>query len=528
MSQPAGPTRVKLERESYIPVPKQHVVRALAERLDDPQDHRRFQDFCRLVEGIYHFEYHQTASELKQDYRLFDNNGGIYERCLLGEEQLLEAEERFLRNFRRLMEKGNFRPLTQQDVEVAKAEDYLFNLPVQTDWSKLDQRMLRGFYARHGYGVEGQPPDFAERIMIFRRGVGIDQTVGFLILAKIDLAVSNLLIGAWRVCRGVVGVVSSLVGRRADRFPKAKAEAVKEAVKTASDGAASASATSDAALGSDETFMPVTTPAADTAGRSARRFADRYVERITLRNHGVGPLSLFQRTAIQEPTFGELVILFRFATPATVKDATDNDWSIHIKTFRDIPMADLEVVFPEKHISMKPLDLAKLLITGAIGLGVASAKLLVSAINPILAAAALTTVAGYASRIFFGFKASKDRYNHLVTNSLYHKSLDNDLGVIFYLMDSLEEQEFKETLLGYYVLWREGDKTQAELDDRCEELLYEQFGLEADFEVADALAKLERDDLIVRSGEQFHARPLEEALQRLDAKWDGFFRYHQG
>ncbi len=251
------------------------------------------------------------------------------------------------------------------------------------------------------------------------------------------------------------------------------------------------------------------------------------MERITLQSRGVSLLSLFQRTAIQEPTFEELVILFRFATLAATSEPGERDWSIHIKTFRDIPMADLEVVFPEKHISMKPLDLAKLLITGAIGVGVASAKLLVAAINPLLAAVALTTVAGYASRIFFGFKASKDRYNHLVTNSLYHKSLDNDLGVIFYLMDALEEQEFKETVLGYFVLWREGDMTEGELDRRCEALLYEKFGMETDFEVRDALAKLERDGLVTRAGDKLHAQPLSEALERLDAKWDGFFRYHQ-
>jgi hypothetical protein len=184
------------------------------------------------------------------------------------------------------------------------------------------------------------------------------------------------------------------------------------------------------------------------------------------------------------------------------------------------------VVFPEKHISMKPLDLVKLLITAAIGVGVACTKLLVAAINPILAAAALTTMAGYAGRVFFGFKASKDRYNHLVTNSLYHKSLDNNLGVIFYLMDSLEEQEFKETVLGYFVLWREGDMTAATLDGRCEALIDEIFGWQTNFEIADALAKLERDDLILRNGEMLRARPLAEALERLDGKWDNFFKYN--
>jgi hypothetical protein len=523
MSQTVGTTRVKLERESYIPVPKQQIVAALAEPLGDAGEQRQFRDFCRLIEGIYHFEYHQTASELKQDYRLFDSNGGIYERCLLSEEQLLEAEERFLCNFRRLMEKGNFHPLTEHDVQVAEAEDYLFNLPVQTDWSKLDGQMLRRFYDQHGYCQDGEPPHFAERIMIFRRGVGIDQTVGFLVLQKIDVVVSNVLMAVWGACRAVAKTLASLLGRGVKRSPAA----AETGEITSSDSPPPSDAPA-AALGSDETFAVTTGAAAVAASPRSKPFADRYVERITLRSRGVTPLSLFQRTAIQEPTFEELVILFRFATPTNVSEVTEKDWSIHIKTFRDIPMADLEVVFPEKHISMKPLDLAKLLITGVIGVSVASAKLLVAALNPLLAAVALTTVAGYASRVFFGFKASKDRYNHLVTNSLYHKSLDNDLGVIFYLMDSLEEQELKETVLGYYVLWRDGDMTEEELDARCEELLYEQFGLQTDFEVHDALAKLERDELVVQIGGKHHARPLSEALERLDAKWDGFFQYNHG
>ena len=56
------------------------------------------------------------------------------------------------------MEKGNFRPLTQHDVEVAEAEDYLFNLPVQTDWTKLDQGMLSRFYERHGFRPSDMQP----------------------------------------------------------------------------------------------------------------------------------------------------------------------------------------------------------------------------------------------------------------------------------------------------------------------------------------------------------------------------------
>src|SRR6185295_4666258 len=105
--------------------------------------------------------------------------------------------------------------------------------------------------------------------------------------------------------------VSSLLGRGGDGAqPDAPAAGI------AADGAMSLSASPDEALGRDETFAPPAGAADANSSPPARRFADRYVERITLRNRGVSPLSLFQRSAIQEPTFEELVILFRFATPS--------------------------------------------------------------------------------------------------------------------------------------------------------------------------------------------------------------------
>lgn len=482
-------TKVRVEPEHFIPVAKHRIVRSLKKLVPDDKQ-AGFRDFCRLIEAIYHFEYHTTSQELKEDFQLFDTQEGKLERSLAEPAQIESAEDRFLVNFVRMMEKANFRLLTQEDVDLAEAEDYLFNLPVQIDWDKLDTDMLGRYLKNHQYTEEGKAPEFANRILMFCRGVGVDQANGFHFLPKVDLLVTKLL--EWLIAR-----VKGLFRKKAPA------------------GASPADAEPAAEAKPDEEKPRGTI------------HEDRYIERVTLRNSNIGLGSLVRRTRLQEPTFKELIILFRFAPPKDKDKDDDRDIAIHIKAFREIPMADLEVVFPEKKISMQPVDLIKLIVTGTIGLVVVVVKFIfAAALNPIVALAALGTIGGYAGKIFVGFKASKDRYQHLVTHSLYHKNLDNDLGVIFFLMDSLEEQEFKEAVLAYYFLWTKGECTEQELDGHCEQFLHEQFGVEIDFEADDALDKLRRDNLIVEENGRFRANDLEEALRCLDEKWDNYFQYN--
>jgi hypothetical protein len=58
-------------------------------------------------------------------------------------------------------------------------------------------------------------------------------------------------------------------------------------------------------------------------------------------------------------------------------------------------------------------------------------------------------------------------------------------GVLLELLDSMEEQEVKEVLLGYWALHKAGPMglTEKELDECVESFLLDQFGLRVDFEV---------------------------------------------
>ena len=66
---------------------------------------------------------------------------------------------------------------------------------------------------------------------------------------------------------------------------------------------------------------------------------------------------------------------------------------------------------------------------------------------------------------------------------------------------------------------------KAEIDNFCETFLHERFGLEIDFEIQDALGKLERLGLVALEGENYTAIAPAEALVKLDAAWDGLFNF---
>lgn len=464
-------TAVKVDPEHYIPVPRYRLQDALLATAGERRE--PLATLSRLLQGVLRFEYQALTEQLKRDYFPFDPAGGDERLAGMSEEAIAAAEQRFLENFLQLMRRGNFLLLSQHDIEVADAEDYLFSLPVQVDWSQYDSELLENcFRERDGHG--DALPEFASRALLFRRGVGVDKTEESLFLQKFDLLASRILLG-------VMALPGRLLGR-------GRGGMVEEEAVTVS-----------------------TVPSSD----SETIFQQRSIDRVTLHPRDVGLRTLFQISHLQEPTFRQLVLLYRLKS-----DDETADRSIQIRTFRDIPMADLEVVFPEKRLSMKPVDLVKVVGTAVSGTAFIIAKLVISVFSPWLLFLLLGSLGVYAGRTIAGFKASRDRYRHLVTNALFARSLDNGMGVILFLVDCMEEQEWKEMALAWFLLESEGPCRASELDRRCERWLADRFDVETDFEVSDALRRLEQLQLVRVDGQTWQACPLEQACQKLDACWE--------
>lgn len=115
-----------------------------------------------------------------------------------------------------------------------------------------------------------------------------------------------------------------------------------------------------------------------------------------------------------------------------------------------------------------------------------------------------------------------------LSDNLYFKNLDNNAGVFHTLIDAAEEEDFKEALLAYtFLLKHKPGLNKLELDEQIEAWFMNKYNCPLDFEISDALNKLERMHLVTRTGDIYQALSLTQAKQYLDKRWDALFDYNK-
>jgi hypothetical protein len=236
------------------------------------------------------------------------------------------------------------------------------------------------------------------------------------------------------------------------------------------------------------------------------------------------------------PAYARVVLILKQRAHKSLEPQADTK-HVFMKLFKDIPTMDLEMLLPGTRIKMPKLDRLRL---GGTGLGTLGYMLfkLQTMMAPLLKAIGLVTtgaffgdegllglialytplalIFGYAYRTYASFNTTKRSYQLQLSQSLYFQNLDNNAGVLHRLLDEAEEQESREVLLGYFFLWRYAGPngwTAEELDQYVELELGRMIGRDVDFDVDEALKKLEQASLIVRDGARWIAVPIEQTVR---------------
>ncbi|PPS19837.1 hypothetical protein GOBAR_AA00711 [Gossypium barbadense] len=424
---------IRLERESVIPILKPKLIMTLANLIEHSSDRAEFLKFCKRVEYTIRAWYLLQFEDLMQLYSLFDPVHGAQklQQQNLSSEEVDVLEQNFLTYLFQVMEKSNFKIATDEEIDVALAGQYLLNLPIIVDESKIDKTLLKRYFSEH---PQPNLPDFADKETEFAM-----RCQGWM---------------RYDPCR-----LEKLLNRRLRERHK------KEPKKD------------------DEI-----NPEADSE--------DLFVDRIRLENMDLsmsflnsgGVISqllacsvlssikkLVSKTTIQEPTFDRIIVVYRRASPKP-----NMDRGIYVKHFKNIPMADLEIVLSEKkNPGLTPMDWVKFLASAVVGLVTVFSSLQMPTAD-------------------LGFEANMATYQNLITQSMYDKQLDSGRGTLLHLCDDVIQQEVKEVIISFFILMEQGKATMEDLDLRCEELIKEEFGESCNFDVDDAVEKLEKLKIVSR------------------------------
>ncbi|MEO0730082.1 MAG: TMEM143 family protein, partial [Pseudomonadota bacterium] len=203
--------------------------------------------------------------------------------------------------------------------------------------------------------------------------------------------------------------------------------------------------------------------------------------------------------------------------------------NIYMKLFRDIPRADLEMIFPNTEVRFRTFDKIKMGVTGAggLGVGIASAAGKIGAIvsQPLLAIPIIGSIGGIAFRQVMGAFNQHQKYMVVMAQNLYFHALADNLGVLVLLADRAAEEDVKEEVLLYAVLCKETvNRSDLDAVDRAiEKFLQSTFGINVDFDLDDALGRLMADGLVEEDADgTLRALPPAEAAERIDEMWDAF------
>jgi hypothetical protein len=205
-----------------------------------------------------------------------------------------------------------------------------------------------------------------------------------------------------------------------------------------------------------------------------------------------------------------------------------NSDSIYMKLFKNIPRSDIEMVFPNTKVRFRLLDKLRLGVTagGGFGMGVVgtATKLMVAA-NPVALAGAAVTLGGLAFRQAMKFIHKRNEYMVTMAQNLYFHALADNRGVMNVLADRAAEEDVKEEILLYSVLAKEPVHVNElnDIDVAIEQQLFNTFGMNLNFDLHDALQRLQRDGIVqIQPDGWITTLSPADAARRIDTLWDRY------
>jgi hypothetical protein len=465
-------------RERFIPIGKQEIV---ADLLAAPhwsaEEQQQFGEFCKIFAALYHYKFHSHLEKIKRCYTPFNPDMDIVTQHKCSDEEKQEYHQTFLNEMRKLLNNANYEELTVDDINNAINADPYYGVKVSVDLEDFADMIT--YYRGASTKVEYKRTWTSLFLSKKRFEIPIYKRIFFLLKFKTEDE-----------------RVEDILRRQKEEWEKAQKEESEKAQKEESEKTGE----------TGEVENQDALSKAQNLENAEKEVWDEDKQRKWEKK---------ARKKIQK-------------SRRNLPDGLSEE-DVFIKLFKNIPRTDLEMLFPNQNVQLKMFDKIKLAITGGGGtiggLWSTISKVAVAA-NPIMLIIAFGSLIGIIFRQIMNIFMQRNKYMMELSRNLYFHNLDNNAGVINYLIDMAEEEESKEAVLAYYFLHTQHDKdyTKDELDREIENYIQEKYGVAIDFEVEDGLRKLRKEGILIEKEEGIlKVLDLHQTCACLDKQWDAFF-----
>ena len=220
--------------------------------------------------------------------------------------------------------------------------------------------------------------------------------------------------------------------------------------------------------------------------------------------------------------------------------------SVLLKYFHNIAAGDLKALFPNARVVMRNVDkialgvpalasgipilinlyttITVLFLVIGFYLGLSASVEDKDMKTALAALSALVAFGGFIVTQWVRYQRQSLKYQTELTDNIYYRNVNNNSGIFDYVIGAAEEQQVKEAFLAYHFLHvANSPPVASELDSRVEEWLRATFAVDVDFDVGEAVDKLEQLGLLRRDGERLIVAPFDEAYSTLRGVWGSLF-----
>jgi uncharacterized protein DUF3754 len=220
--------------------------------------------------------------------------------------------------------------------------------------------------------------------------------------------------------------------------------------------------------------------------------------------------------------------------------------SVLLKYFHNIAAGDLKALFPNARVVMRNVDkialgvpalasgipilinlyttITVLFLVIGFYLGLSASVEDKDMKTALAALSALVAFGGFIVTQWVRYQRQSLKYQTELTDNIYYRNVNNNSGIFDYVIGAAEEQQVKEAFLAYHFLHvANAPPVASELDSRVEEWLRATFAVDVDFDVGEAVDKLEQLGLLRRDGERLIVAPFDEAYSTLRGVWGSLF-----